>query len=110
MSLLDEGLKEVVRVVVRDEIRAALKDFGGGSFGLEQPLAYEDAGKFLGCHANTIAGYVKRGLLPATGSGRMRRVMRADLLLVLEKLSTPPVVETPAETAERLFNQPKRKR
>lgn len=104
---LEAVVQEAVRAVVREEMRAALRDFTGGGLSSDAPLSYKQAGSFLGCHANTVAQYVRRGLLTATGTGRMTRVKRSDLLLVLEKLAAPAVVETSAQIATRILNTSK---
>lgn len=107
---LDIGIAEIVRSVVREEIRAALREAGSGSLGPDAPFSYRQAADFVGCHVNTVADWVKRGLLPATGIGKLRRVKRADLLLVLEKLGAPAVTETPAQIASRILNNEPRAR
>ncbi len=102
---LDLVVKEAVREVVREEVRAALRDFTGAGLVADAPLTFKQAAQLMSCHVNTIATWVKRGLLEANGKGRMRRVKRADLFLVLEKLSVPAVVETPQAFADRLLGR-----
>jgi excisionase family DNA binding protein len=101
---LDLVVKDAVREVVREEIRAALKELGGFGLGVDAPLSYRQAADFVGCHVNTVADWVKRGLLPSSGRGKLTRVKRSDLLLVLEKLAAPVTTETPAEIAARILN------
>ena len=101
---IDLVVRDAVREVVREEIRSALKEFGGFGLGADAPLTYAQAADFVGCHPNTVADWVKRGLLPATGTGKLRRVKRADLLVVLEKLSAPVATETPAQIAQRILS------
>lgn len=100
---LDLVVKDAVREVVRQEIRAALRELNGPGLGADELLTYSQAGLVITCHKNTIAAWVKKGLLPSTGKGRMRRVKRADLFVVLEKLAVPVVVETPTAFAKRLL-------
>lgn len=104
MSLdLGQAMRDSVREVVREEIRAALKEFVGGSLGADAPLDLRQAAAFVGCHKNTVSSWVKRGLLPSSGKGRLLRVKRADLLLVLERLAVPVVVESPESIADRVL-------
>ncbi len=104
----DQVVTEQIRVVVRQEIEAAFAAHSGG-INSDAPLTYQQAAKFIGCHPATIASWRRRGLLPATGTGKMTRVLRADLLRVLEQQRAAPAdTETPAETAARILNKGKR--
>lgn len=102
---LDLAVQEAVRLVVREEIRSALSVFAGGGFSGDAPLSYAQAAKFVGCSRSTVAQWVRRGLLPATGAGKLTRVRRSDLLDVLARLKAPQVEETPAQVAERILTQ-----
>lgn len=99
---LDQVITEQFRVVVREEIRLAFTEYRGGS---DAPMSYEQAAAFAGCSKATISSWRRKGILPATGSGRLTRVLRADLLRVLEQLKTPPAStdETPEEFASRVL-------
>jgi hypothetical protein len=107
MSLdLGQAMRDTVREVVREEIRSAMKDFAGGGVGPDAPLTYEQAAAFVGCHVHTIASWRKRGILQASGKGKMTRFTRADLLIALERQSAVVAVEeTPEAFAERALNR-----
>ncbi len=100
---IDLVVKDAVREVVRQEIRAAFRELAGPGLGEDAPLTFKAAALLISCSPNTIANWVKRGLLAAIGKGRMRRVRRADVFMVLEKLAAPVVVETPTAFAKRLL-------
>jgi excisionase family DNA binding protein len=105
----DQVVREQLREVVREEIRAAFSEHRGGVE--DAPLTYRQAAKLLGCHPNTIASWRRRGLLPATGTGRMTRVLRGDVLRALDQLKAPAVTtdESPEEFARRVISSKKPK-
>ncbi len=99
---LDLLVKEAFREVVREEIRAALREAPGAS--ADAPLTYCQAAELLQCDVSTIGQWVKAGVLPAHGRGKLRRVYRADVLRALERSSAPKVDVSPREFAEQILS------
>lgn len=84
MGSLDALVKESVRQVVREEIRAALKEALGDVGRALAPrddgyLSVEKAAEFAEVHADTIRGWVKAGRLPEHRAGRELRIRRDEL-------------------------------
>ncbi len=96
---LDLLVTEKFREVVREEIRAALRE--NNPSGVEKPATYEQAAKFAECCVSTIQAWVKRGVLPATGKGKLRRVLLSDvskaLAGLMDSAPTPPSKKSRAE-------------
>ncbi len=99
---LDLLVTERFRAVVREEIRSALAE--NASRGADAPLTYCQAAEFLQCDVSTVGQWVKDGILPAHGRGKLRRVYRADLLKALELSSAPEVELSATDIAEQILS------
>jgi excisionase family DNA binding protein len=97
---LDLLVSQQFRSVVREEIRAALAEASR----TDAPLTYCRAAEFLQCDVSTIGQWVKDGILPAHGRGKLRRVYRADLLKALGLSSAPKADPSPREMAEHILS------
>lgn len=102
MSFLEAGLAELVRGVVREEVRAALAEHGSG--GAEKPATYAQAAKFAEVSTSTIQTWVKTGVLPATGKGKLRRVLLGDVskALAAMRVAVVPPAQPKSRAAEIL--------
>src|SRR4029079_14209076 len=90
-----------MREVVREEIRAALAEHSLG--GVEKPATYDQAASFAECCTSTIQGWVKSGALPATGAGKLRRVLLSDVAKVLAGMRVAPVISKPKSRAAEIL-------
>ncbi len=78
------SLAEELRAIVREEIREAVREL----LGAEAPaanklrrelLTYEEAAAEVSVSPSTIKRWVRDGLLPARGKGKLRRVRLDDV-------------------------------
>lgn len=82
---LDEPLRALVRDVIREEVRAALRDHAaldrrnGGAVGAGGYLSIARAAAFADVAPGTIRAGIRAGRLPSQRAGRVYRVARADL-------------------------------
>lgn len=88
---IEEQIEGAVRRVLREELRALREELQGLGAAAEKPATYSQAAKFAECSASTIQGWVKSGLLPATGKGKLRRVHLADVAKVLAGMRSAPM-------------------
>ena len=107
---LGVALRDTVREVVREEIRAALKEFGaGGNLGAESLLTYRQAAEFAGVCLTTIHAWRKAGILTVHGQGRVRRIDRADLRRAMDA-PLPPAEISVDERVKQLLEKRSRRR
>lgn len=98
-----------MRLVVREEIRAALREHPGG--GGEEPVTLKQAAAFGKLSVSTIALWIRKQLLPSTGKGKTRRVLCSDVRKVLDGLRDAPKVVVPAKVrAIELLEQTRARR
>ncbi len=93
-----------VREVVREEIRAALRESNGQAFAGDI-LTYAQAGKLIQVDKSLIGRWVHDGLLAAHGRGKARRVYRADVLKALELSSRPKAEPTAQDIAANILSK-----
>ena len=81
---LEIALRELLRDVVRDELRIALaegrpRQAANPSSGSEPYLSITNAAQLADLAPNTIRTWIRDGRLPAHRAGRVLRVRRSDL-------------------------------
>jgi excisionase family DNA binding protein len=85
---LDSLVTETMRTVLREEIRAALREHGAAS--ADDLLTYDEAAAYAKVGKTTIKGWCKAGILPTHKRGRLVRVLRSDVLKAMTTNATPP--------------------
>ncbi len=100
---LPEELREMLRAIVREEIRAALADVRPTGAEQDAYLSVSKAAAFVDVHPDTIRVWIKAGRRSGYRAGRELRVLRSELRHFLAV--GDPVIhrETPEEEAERIF-------
>jgi excisionase family DNA binding protein len=85
-SAIEEGLRSIVRDVVRDEIRAALDERAHTSARNSKTscvdggyLSLSRAAKLADVAPGTLRRWIKEGRIPSQRAGRVYRVSRSDL-------------------------------
>lgn len=108
---LTTALKEIVREVVRDEFRAALKEIVPRPSLPERPtstplLTTSQAARYSAVHPETVRMWISKGVLPARRTGRNFRIAQDDLDAFLRRCSdgTPDLFDARA-AAEALFRK-----
>ncbi len=91
---LGQALEDAIRRSVLDAMRELRGELGTGT-GPEKPATYEQAAAFAGCSKNTIQHWVTSGALPATGKGKLRRVLLSDVVKVLAAMRGAPAAVVP---------------
>ncbi len=92
------SLEQVLRALVREEVRLALAEVAPSDL-----LTIGQAADVARCSAATIRRKVREGALPACGTGKLTRIARRDLeaMLGAPRRRTPPGrALTPEERAE----------
>lgn len=120
MSGLDSVLRELVRDVVREELRAhaARRCDGAGTSTVESRatdatyVSTAKAAKLADVHPATIRDWVRRGLLQEHRAGRVLRVRCDELHALMDrfKKGTDEVVDLDARADEILSKSKRRSR
>lgn len=79
------NLDETLRTIVREEIRAALREVGGVQPAATELLTITQAAEVANVHRATVQRWLKAGQLQRRGSGRLTRVARSDVMEVLAR-------------------------
>lgn len=103
MTALETELRDMIREVVREEIRAVLVEAKGEEF-----LSTDAAAKLAGVEPGTIRRWIRQHRLSDNRAGRMVRVLRSELEAMLRagrKHANDSRQQrlTPAQRAERDF-------
>lgn len=85
---IDGAIREALREVVREELRTALYQAPLGA--AEEPRTYAYVARWASISPSTIGLWVRKGLLPSTGKGRMRRVLCSDVRKLLDAMRDAP--------------------
>lgn len=109
---LDETIRSLVREVVRDEVRAALRqvpdrserrnvatasDAGGGYVSLARAAAFADVAP------GTLRRWIRSGRLRARRAGRVYRLSLADLEAMLAHGRRPDLIDPIATRAQEIL-------
>ncbi len=100
---LAEEFREVLRAIVREEIRAALADVQRAGAEQDAYLCVRKAAAFVDVHPDTIRVWIKAGRLSGYRAGRELRVLRSELRHFLAVGDSPVHRESPEEEAERIL-------
>lgn len=102
MASMEEMLKDIVRQVVREEIRALVAELK--AVAVPEILTVDEAADVAKLHHTTIREWVKDGSLPASRAGARRgiRIKRDDLMKRLASKSTAPVFDLDAMADQML--------
>ena len=79
---LDAAFRELIRDVVRDELRAALADHRGTPLlaaSSDPYLSLANAARLADVAPGTVRAWIRAGRLPAKRAGRVFRIARSEL-------------------------------
>ena len=98
-----EEFREMLRAIVREEIRAALTEVPRTDAEQDAYLSVRRAAAFVDVHPDTIRAWIKAGRLSGYRAGRELRVLRSELRHFLAVGDSAVHRESPEEEAERIF-------
>jgi excisionase family DNA binding protein len=78
LRLVEEAFRQSLREIVREELRAAMAEQGGGRPG-DTYLSIAKAAQFADVAPGTLRRWIRTGRLSARRAGRVHRISRADL-------------------------------
>lgn len=96
------SLEQLLRTIVREEVRAALAESGDSRRKSEPTVTIEQAAKVLNCSRGSIYRLLARDSLRSIHVGRSRRVLGASLDQFLACDAAVEEPERAARTARRL--------
>ncbi|MDQ3364345.1 MAG: helix-turn-helix domain-containing protein [Myxococcota bacterium] len=99
MSTLERELRDLVREIVRDEVKRALS----AVVQRDEYLSTINAAALAGVHPDTVRRWIREGRLAEHRAGRELRIRRADLETLLRSNVRDPDELSPEERAARDF-------
>lgn len=106
MNGLETALRDMLRSIVREEIRLALAEQRGApvrqAAGADAYLSITKAARLADVAPGTIRRWIRLGRLPAKRAGRVFRVGRADLDLFLSRCAGQEPDVVVAERAKEI--------